>query len=70
MSSMNITVNGKRHTAESLTLVALLRENGITENSTGVAVAVNSNVVPKRTWDSVRLSDGDIIEIINAVQGG
>ena len=67
---MTITVNGKRHTAESLTLVALLRENGITENSTGVAVAVNSNVVPKRTWHSVRLSDGDIIEIINAVQGG
>jgi sulfur carrier protein len=70
MSSMNITVNGKRHMAESLTLVALLRENGITENSTGVAVAVNSNVVPKRAWDSVRLSDGDVIEIINAVQGG
>ncbi len=68
---MTITMNGKEtNLAGPATLVTLLRDNGITENSTGVAVAVNSNVVPKRAWDSVRLSDGDIIEIINAVQGG
>ena len=70
MKRMNITMNGKRHTAESLTLVALLRDNGITEDTAGVAVAVNSTVVPKRKWNDVRLADGDIIEVINAVQGG
>ena len=68
---MTITMNGKtRHTAESLTLIALLRDNGITEDIAGVAVAVNSTVVPKSKWSELRLSDGDMIEVINAVQGG
>lgn len=68
---MIIVMNGKKtNTAEAVTLVMLLQENGITENTAGVAVAVNSTVVPKRAWDSVRLSDGDVIELIHAVQGG
>ena len=71
MSSMTITMNGKKtHTAKSATLVTLLRENGITENSAGVAVAVNSTVVPKSRWSELCLSDGDMVEVINAVQGG
>lgn len=68
---MNITMNGKRtSTAETVTLVLLLQENGINANTDGVAVAVNSRVVPKSRWADVRLSDGDVIEVINAVQGG
>jgi len=64
-------MNGKEtNLAGPATLVTLLRENGITENSTGVAVAVNSNVIPRSKWDEVRLADGDKIEVINAVQGG
>lgn len=71
MSSMTITMNGKEtNLAGPATLVTLLRENGITENTIGVAVAVNSTVVPRSKWDDVRLADGDNIEVINAVQGG
>ncbi|HXS09792.1 MAG TPA: sulfur carrier protein ThiS [Candidatus Krumholzibacteria bacterium] len=68
---MTITMNGKEtNLAGPATLVTLLRENGITENTIGVAVAVNSTVVPRSKWDDVRLADGDNIEVINAVQGG
>ncbi len=68
---MTITMNGKEtNLAAPATLVTLLRGNGITENTLGVAVAVNSTVIPRSRWNDVRLADGDRIEIINAVQGG
>jgi sulfur carrier protein len=68
---MVILVNGKKtDTADGATLVELLRQSGLGENADGVAVAVNSTVVPKRTWGSVRLTDGDVVELIHAVQGG
>jgi len=68
---MVIALNGKKiNTAEAVTLVTLLRENGINDSTDGVAVAVNSTVIPRRKWNGVRLSDGDMIEVINAVQGG
>ena len=68
---MVIVMNGKKtNTVASATLVTLLRENGISENADGVAVAVNSAVVPRREWTHVHLHDGDAVEVINAVQGG
>ena len=68
---MVIVMNGKKtNTAESVTLVRLLQENGINENAEGVAVAVNSAVVPRREWTHVHLHDGDAVEVIHAVQGG
>lgn len=68
---MIIVMNGKKtNTAEAATLVMVLQENGINANTDGVAVAVNSTVVPRSKWTDVRLSDGDVIEVINAVQGG
>ena len=68
---MIIVMNGKKTSAaEAVTLIMLLQENGINANTDGVAVAVNSRVVPKSKWADVRLSDGDAIEVINAVQGG
>ncbi|NKX54843.1 sulfur carrier protein ThiS [Arthrobacter mobilis] len=36
----------------------------------GVAVARNSEVVPRRSWSATVLAEGDDIEILNAVQGG
>ena len=37
---------------------------------TGVAVAVNEDVVPRGAWPTTRLGEGDRVEILNAVQGG
>jgi sulfur carrier protein len=36
----------------------------------GVAVALNGEVVPRGAWDERRVSDGDHIEALTAIQGG
>lgn len=36
----------------------------------GIAVAVNGALVPRRSWDSHPLAEGDAVEIVRALQGG
>ncbi|WP_337447585.1 sulfur carrier protein ThiS [Corynebacterium pseudokroppenstedtii] len=36
----------------------------------GYAVAINDEIVPKSTWQTATISDGDRIELLTAVQGG
>lgn len=36
----------------------------------GVAVARNSEVVPRSQWAATQLADGDELELVTAVQGG
>ncbi|MFF2843750.1 sulfur carrier protein ThiS [Paenarthrobacter sp. NPDC057981] len=36
----------------------------------GVAVARNSEVVPRSQWAATALADGDELELVTAVQGG
>ena len=66
---MEITINGKPQRATSrLSLaqaVALL-----TNAKTGVAAAVNGDVIRRDVWDETQLSDGDEVEVLTAVQGG
>lgn len=38
--------------------------------SRGVAVAVNSQLVPRSQWGSVELAEGDRVEVLHAVVGG
>jgi sulfur carrier protein len=33
-------------------------------------VAVNGTVVPRSTWATSRLADGDAVEVLTAAQGG
>jgi sulfur carrier protein len=42
----------------------------ITELATGVAAAVNGEVVPRRSWPAMLVRDGDRVEVVTAVQGG
>ena len=66
---MEVIINGEPHRAASpmslAQAVALL-----TKAETGVAVALNGDVVRRSVWDSTRLADGDQIEVVTAVQGG
>ena len=41
-----------------------------TAASSGVAAAVNGEVVPRGSWAATPLRDGDQVEIVTAVQGG
>lgn len=68
---MFLLVNGKRREfAEPTTLERLVEQLGLGDDPRGVAVALNSTVVPRDRWALTRLNDGDTIEIIHAVQGG
>jgi sulfur carrier protein len=66
---MNVTINGTAHdladSASLATAVSLL-----TTSATGLAAAVNGELVRKADWDATGLADGDNVEVITAVQGG
>ena len=42
----------------------------LTAAATGVAAAVNGDVVPRGAWAATLLRDGDQVEVVTAVQGG
>jgi sulfur carrier protein len=66
---VQITVNGKlREAADELTLDELVRE--ISDRSTGIAIALNSEVVPRGSWGDTAVRPGDRIDVVTAVQGG
>lgn len=71
MTGLELSVNGQSRlvTPES-TVAELLELLGIDPSGGGVAVAVNGAVVPKLGWATAKLSDGDAVEVIHAVQGG
>lgn len=64
-----VTVNGApRRIDAGLTLDALVAT--VTAAPRGVAAAVNEDVVPRGSWPTTTLGDGDRVEILTAVQGG
>lgn len=66
---MNVIINGAPH---DLTNGASLAKavSLLTTQATGVAAAVNGELVRRADWDSTGLADGDSVEVITAVQGG
>lgn len=68
-SRLSLMVNGEpRAVASGSTLEDLVAALGLDRRR--VAVAVNRNVVPRRTYATRRLAAGDRIEILEAVGGG
>lgn len=66
---MQITLNGQSQQAsDGIVLSELVRQ--VSDRITGIAVALNSEVVPRGSWDETVLSDGDRIDVLTAVQGG
>ena len=66
---INLTVNGKlRSTEESIQLEAYLMSFGV--NLDHVAVGYNGEVIKKEEYSKVRLSEGDVLEIVRPVGGG
>lgn len=64
---MNIKVNGEpRQIAEGSTVAEVVADLP----QRGTAVAVNGQVVPRSEHSQAALADGDIVEIVTAVQGG
>ena len=66
---MNVTLNGEHRDVPPGTTVAQL-VSLLTDAPTGVAAAVNGEVLPRRTWAGTPLADRDQVEVVTAVQGG
>ena len=54
--------------SNALDVPTLLASRGVREDA--VAVAVNGEVVPRRRWPSLTLSDGDRVDLVKVVAGG
>ncbi len=66
---MKITVNGTAHeVAEGMHVDALVAALGHPDR--GVAVALGDTVVPRTRWASTTVTEGAVVEILTAVQGG
>ena len=64
-----ITVNGKTRTLETeLSLQDLLQDLGMTTGR--IAVELNGHIVPRSQFSSLRISNLDSIEIVQAIGGG
>ena len=68
---MDLILNGEARTFENVkTLDDLLCEIGISRDVSGIAVALNEAVVPRKAWAECAVRHGDRVEVIHAVQGG
>jgi sulfur carrier protein len=66
---MTITLNGSRHQiAEGTTLDQLVAFFALPDR--GVALAMNSEVVPRPVWASTRVLPDARVEVVTAFQGG
>jgi sulfur carrier protein len=68
---MTIRLNGdERELPDGATVAAAAALLDVTEDSRGVAVAVDGEVVPRGAWAGTVLADGAQVEVVMAIQGG
>ncbi|GAA1751393.1 sulfur carrier protein ThiS [Nonomuraea bangladeshensis] len=66
---MMVQINGATHeVADGTTVAQAVR--ALTAATTGVAVAVNDEVVTRGAWETTALRERDRVEVLTAVQGG
>ncbi|GDY30246.1 sulfur carrier protein ThiS [Gandjariella thermophila] len=66
---MIVRVNGEaQEWAEGTTVDEIVRRLGAPPS--GVAVAMDGEVVPRATWEATAVRDGAVVEVLTAVQGG
>jgi sulfur carrier protein len=68
---MTIWLNGEaRDLPAGAVLADAVEAAGAPSHRRGIAVAVDGEVVPRDHWDRTELSDGQHVEVVQAVQGG
>ena len=66
-----ISLNGESSQVRAgETVAAVLRDLGISDDTRGIAVAVDGEVVPRTAWDSFALAADARVEVLTAMQGG
>lgn len=67
--ALEVTLNGEpRRLDPASTLESVVELLGCGRR--GVAVAINSEVVPRSSWATTTVVSGDRIEVLRAAQGG
>ncbi|MFD4324515.1 sulfur carrier protein ThiS [Nocardioides sp. NPDC058538] len=66
---MKITVNSAPMEVSG-TVADLLEARTGERRPSGIAVAVDEEIVPRDDWARWQLQDGHVVEIVTAVQGG
>lgn len=68
---MNVTINGTSKELDAGSGVAeAIEAAGHQGARSGIAVALNGEVVPRSEWSDTTLTDGDRVEVLVAAQGG
>ena len=68
---MRVELNGREvDVREGATVAELVRVAGAEPGARGVAVAVDGEVVPRGAWAGTPVAEGQLIEVLEAMQGG
>jgi sulfur carrier protein len=68
---VKVRVNGSEVSLDAdATALDAARATGVEPDRRGVAVAVDGEVIPRGELDRMRLSEGQSVEIVAAIQGG
>ena len=65
-----IRLNGERVALTVSVVADLVTALGDGNGATGIAVAVNGEVIPRHRWTTHPVRPGDDVEIVTATQGG
>ncbi len=65
---MNITLNGESKATQAATVAALVAELAL--NTRQVAIERNREIVPRSTYETATLAEGDVLEIVAFIGGG
>lgn len=63
-----VTINGKQEQAAGMSILTWLQQEGFSPEN--VVVEKNLEIIPRETWESVLLADGDTVEVLRFVGGG
>ncbi|MGH2989073.1 MAG: sulfur carrier protein ThiS [Solirubrobacterales bacterium] len=68
---MNVELNGERiELGDGASVADAVAAAGADSGRRGVAVAVDGEVVPRSGWETTSLSEGQKVEVVEAIQGG
>jgi sulfur carrier protein len=71
LEKMKIRLNGEdKEVHLNLNIYELLIDLELNPCQSGIAVAVDQEVIPKTKWKETKLLENSEVEIIRAVQGG
>jgi sulfur carrier protein len=68
---MRVVLNGSEaELADGATVLTVIEALDLPAAGRGVAVAVDTEVVPRTQWDTHKLDEGARVEVLRAIQGG